>query len=380
MAFSVDGGAFGAFQPYSTSATVPVPATEGSHTVAVEYRNGAGVVSTSASDSVYLVTTAPTISSVSPNAGPAAGGNTVTIMGTHFAPGGTVKFGSSAAVPTTFVTGSKLTAVAPAGAAGTVQVAVTTPAGTSAATNADLYAYGAPAITGVSPDAGAAAGGNTVSILGTGFVPGATVKFGSNASGTVTFVSPTKLTAVAPAGAAGTVQVAVTTPAGTSAATNSDLYAYGAPGITSVNPTKGPTAGGNTVTIVGSGFVPGATVKFGAAAAGTVTFVSSGQLTAVVPAGTAGTVDVSVTTPAGTSGATTADHYKYLPPPCIVPKLKGKKLKAAKHALKKANCSVGKITHKHSSSVKKGHVISSKPKRGKHLPHGAKVKLVVSSG
>ncbi|HKD95415.1 MAG TPA: IPT/TIG domain-containing protein [Gaiellaceae bacterium] len=380
MAFSVDGGGFGAFQPYSTSATVPIPAVEGSHTVAVEYRNGAGAVSTSASDSVYLVTAAPTISSVSPNGGPTAGGNTVTINGAHLAPGATVKFGSSAAVPTTFVTGSKVTAVAPAGAAGTVQVAVTTPAGTSAATNSDLYAYGAPTITGVSANAGSTAGGNTVTILGTGFVPGTTVKFGSNSSGTVTFVSPTKLTAVAPAGAAGTVQVAVTTPGGTSAATNADLYAYGVPAITSVSPPKGPVAGGNTVTINGSGFVPGATVNFGSSASGTVTFVSSGQLTAVAPAGAAGTVDVTVTTPAGTSGATAADKYKYLPPPCIVPKLKGKKVKAAKHALKKANCGVGKIKHKHSASVKKGHVISSKPKHGKHLPHGAKVKLVVSSG
>jgi hypothetical protein len=195
----------------------------------------------------------------------------------------------------------------------------------------------------------------------------------------VTFVSPTTLKAVVPAGT-GTVQVGVTTLGGTSGATNADLYAYGAPSISSVSPTKGPVAGGNTVTILGSGFVPGATVKFGSAAAGNVTLVSSGQLTAVAPAGKVGTVDVSVTTPAGTSGATTADHYKYLPRPCIVPKLKGKKLKAAKRALKKANCRTGKITHKHSSSVKKGRVISSKPKRGKHLPHGAKVKLVVSSG
>jgi kumamolisin len=142
MAFSVDGGPFGAFEPFSTSATISVPTGEGTRTVAVEYRNAAGTVGTSTSDAIYLVQTAPTITGVTPHVGSPAGGNTVTIIGTHFAPGATVMFSTTAASSVTFVSGTQLEAVAPAHAAGTVTVVVQTPAGLSAPTNSDLYVYG----------------------------------------------------------------------------------------------------------------------------------------------------------------------------------------------------------------------------------------------
>jgi hypothetical protein len=127
----------------------------------------------------------------------------------------------------------------------------------------------------------------------------------------VTFVSATQLKAVAPAHAAGAVHVVVTTPAGASAATKFNLYAYGAPTVTSLSPNAGPTAGGNTVTITGTGFVPGATVKFGATASSTVTFVSATQITAVAPAHAAGAIHVVVTTPAGVSVANAGNLYTY---------------------------------------------------------------------
>ena len=65
---------------------------------------------------------------------------------------------------------------------------------------------------------------------------------------------------------------------------------------------------------------------------------------------------------------------------CVVPRLKGKGLKAAKRALKAHDCSAGTIKHAFSNTVKKGHVISQKPKPRKHLKHGARVKLTVSKG
>jgi uncharacterized delta-60 repeat protein len=65
---------------------------------------------------------------------------------------------------------------------------------------------------------------------------------------------------------------------------------------------------------------------------------------------------------------------------CIVPKLKGKKLRAAKRALKKAHCSVGKVTRVSSARVRKGRVIAPKPRPGKKLAPGARIKLVVSKG
>jgi hypothetical protein len=65
---------------------------------------------------------------------------------------------------------------------------------------------------------------------------------------------------------------------------------------------------------------------------------------------------------------------------CVVPNVKGKTPKKAKAALKHADCRVGKITKATSAEVKKGHVISQRPKAHKKLAHGAKVNLVVSKG
>lgn len=65
---------------------------------------------------------------------------------------------------------------------------------------------------------------------------------------------------------------------------------------------------------------------------------------------------------------------------CIVPKVTGKRLAAAKRAIKHANCSVGTVTRAFSASVRKGRVISQKPKAGTQHAGGSKVKLTVSKG
>ena len=61
----------------------------------------------------YVV--APTVSSVSPNSGPVAGGTAVTITGTNFAAGATVKFGATAATNVVVVSSTSITATTPAG-------------------------------------------------------------------------------------------------------------------------------------------------------------------------------------------------------------------------------------------------------------------------
>jgi hypothetical protein len=77
-----------------------------------------------------------------------------------------------------------------------------------------------------------------------------------------------------------------------------------------------------------------------------------------------------------TARAVTASFVKG----CVVPRLKGKSLKAAKRALKAHDCATGTIRHAFSKTVKKGHVISQRPKPRKRLRHGARVKLTVSKG
>ncbi|HUB36654.1 MAG TPA: IPT/TIG domain-containing protein [Solirubrobacteraceae bacterium] len=111
---------------------------------------------------------------------------------------------------------------------------------------------------------------------------------------------------------------------------NGDLYLYqqiwsnetgaceqrvaASPTIKKLAPKTGPTSGETAVKISGANFTSSATVKFGAAAATGVTFESSTSLTAYSPTASAGTVNVTVTTAAGTSAIVKKDQFKYKAP------------------------------------------------------------------
>ena len=83
----------------------------------------------------------------------------------------------------------------------------------------------APAVTGLSPTSGPAAGGTLVTITGTGFTGATVVDFGTTAATDVTVANDTTITADSPAGT-GTVDVTVTTPGGTSATSTADQFTY----------------------------------------------------------------------------------------------------------------------------------------------------------
>ena len=161
-----------------------------------------------------------------------------------------------------------------------------------------------PTITSFTPTSGPTAGGTVITISGTNFATGATVRIGGVAATGVTLVSSTQLRATSPAGTAGAKSVQVTNSNGQSA-TAAGQFTYtapaGGPTITSVTPSSGPTAGGTTITINGSGYVMGAggEVRVGGVLATGITFVSSSQLRAVTPPGAAGAQAVSVRNPNG---------------------------------------------------------------------------------
>jgi hypothetical protein len=145
------------------------------------------------------------------------------------------------------VTGaSSITAVSPSGSAGTVDITVTTAAGTSKTSTADQFTYGTT-VSGISPNSGPDSGGTVVSLLGSGFTGATSVKFGSTAATAFTVNSDTSLTATAPAGT-GTVDITVTSPVGTSATSVNDKFTYtaGSPvglGLVIKIGTKNPVAG-----------------------------------------------------------------------------------------------------------------------------------------
>ena len=259
-----------------------------------------------------LALTGPTVTSVSPNTGSSAGGDTVTIGGTNFTGVTAVDFGSNAVNPLdiTFINPTTIQCVSPPGT-GIVDVTVTTPGGTSPSNPpGDQFTYTtstAPTVTNVNPNNGPVAGGTSVVVTGTNFTGVSAVNFGTTAAASFSFVNATTIDATSPAGAgAGPVDVRVTTTAGTSPINQpGDVFTYttaAAPTVTNVNPNNGPVAGGTSVVVTGTNFTGVSTVSFGTTAAASFSFVNATTIDATSPAGAgAGPVDVRVTTTAGTS-------------------------------------------------------------------------------
>ncbi|MEE4419005.1 IPT/TIG domain-containing protein [Streptomyces bugieae] len=290
-----------------TRITAVAPA--GTGTVQVTVTTPAGISSQFVTYA-YTQVTGPVLSSVTPPSGPAAGGTTVTLMGSGLSGTTAVRFGAVVAPSFTVVSDAQVMAVAPAGS-GTVQITVSTPGGTS---NGVAYTYASvPVVSSVSPNQGPVSGGNTVILTGVNFSGAAAVTFGSAPATSFTVDSPTRISAVVPAGAAGAVQVVVTGPGGTSAPGATYFY-LGAPVLSSITPASGTLSGGTSVTLTGSQFLNATAVRFGAAAA-SFTVVSDTLITAVAPpASAAGSVQVTVTTPGGTSAGVS---YEYLAAPVL---------------------------------------------------------------
>ena len=85
--------------------------------------------------------------------------------------------------------------------------------------------------------------------------------------------------------------------------------------------------------------------------------------------------------PANDSATVTTIVAKAAPPVlCVVPKLRGLRLKGAKKALRASHCKPGKVSRRYSGKINKGKVLRGGRKAGKVLPADSEVKLTVSRG
>lgn len=239
---------------------------------------------------------------LSPDSGPTIGGNTVDISGTGLLGTTAVHFGTKTATIVGTPTDVLVTVTAPSGA-GTVPVTVTTPAGTS---NAVPYYYiGAPSKSSLSSTSGPVAGGNTVTLQGTGLSTVTGVAFGGVAGTALTSVNDNMLTVDVPASGlpapgTGAVSVTVTTTGGTS---NGLTYNYVAvPTAPTLSPNSG--AAGIGVTMTSTDLNSTESVTFGGTAA-PFDVLSNTQLVAVAPTGLTGAQPVVITNAGGASGPTT---------------------------------------------------------------------------
>jgi hypothetical protein len=187
--------------------------------------------------------------------------------------------------------------------------------GTSIGTARTLVVGSAPAptITKVAPNKGPSAGATTITITGTNLYAATAVKLGA-VSAAGFFVKSTKtIVALTPTEPVATVDITVATPAGTSAISSADRFKF-LPSVSSVTPNGGPTAGGTSVTVTGSGFIPGTSAtkfKFGTTLATGVSCTSASECTMTSPPHAAGTVDVKAVVNRLTSAKEASDRYTY---------------------------------------------------------------------
>ncbi len=306
---------------------------------------------------------APTVSEISPASAGLGAAPGLVLTGTGFTDTTSVTFGGVAATQFTVDSDTQITATAPAASTpGTRAVVVTTTNGSSnatisyrqytAATNAAGFApaavqigevatltftlsnpgnnpgsltqasFSAPipanlTVTGPATTCGGtvAMSGSTISLSGGTLAAGASCTVTASASSTTGgsySLTPAAVSAQGTRAGASGSQSTVTGATGTAA---NLTVSVPAPTITTVAPTSGPAAGGTVVVITGTGFSGTTAVAFGDTAAASFTIDSSTQISAISPARSAGTIDVTVTTPGG--GTTATGGYTFVAAPIL---------------------------------------------------------------
>jgi hypothetical protein len=336
----------------------------------------------------------PKVDSVAPASGPETGGTQVTIHGENLGCATGVFFGNTPAEQFSNAQAfldcgltDTLTVTAPAHTVGTVPVTVTTvesdATGDTPQTVASFTYTAAPTLS----VAKTGSGSGTVTSSPAGITCGATCSHkyapGTMVTLTATAAAGSVFTGWSGGGCSGTGTCVVTL--SSSSAVTAEFES-----VETLTVTKtGNGAGGGTVTSSPAGLscqFADTTCSHGFAHGASVTLTAQGSIHVTFEGwsggGCSGTGPCTLTMNSATT--VTADFKTTGGPPvvkqCVVPKLKGKTLKSAKRSLKSRHCRLGKVKKAFSSKVKKGRVISQKPKPGKRLRNGAKVNLVLSKG
>jgi len=260
---------------------------------------------------------APEVTSVSPDKATVGSvGPSIVVAGTNFVPRSIVQL-DGAPLATSFVSGTELRATIPTSKLAAVAVlrlsVGTSPPGGGASKEVTFEVQNPGAtLTSLAPlSVIAGTGPTTLTVNGSGFVPGAKVAFGATDL-TTTFTSSTSLEATIPTSLllnTGSVPVKVVNPApgGGASATIAFTVANPQAAIQSINPSAAFVGSAPLqLTVNGSGFVSGSNVLFNGTALAT-TFVNGGKLTATVPAaslGAAGDFPVAVGNPPPGGGLT----------------------------------------------------------------------------
>lgn len=246
---------------------------------------------------------------VSPANGPASGGAEVQILvDLAGATAKSVSFGDKSVA----LKGGKLSVKTPAHTPGPVDLTLVTSQG-SKIIAAGYTFWEKPKVSKISPASGPAAGGQLVSLSGTGLAEGCTVRFGTwLAQMVVGSGKGTSIDVTSPPGSPGPVDLTITCGAEVLVVPAGYTYDNGKLRIDSLVPNKGATGGGTWVTLYGSGFDKQTQVFFDGKTAGSLTVEDAGTLTLKTPAHAPGSVAIDVVR--GEQADTLIDGFTYFSP------------------------------------------------------------------
>lgn len=300
-----------------TSFTCQVPSGSAG-TVGITVTNPDGQSATGAS--LYTYQAAPTISSISPNAGRTIGSFSTTILGTGFQTGVSVSINGSPCSPVNIVNSGEINCTVPGNVPGSYDVIVTNTDGQAAIENNGFTFQSPPSVASVSPAIIADNGSTNITISGTGFDASNGINdvlIGSSSCPIVSF-NTTSITCTPAAQAAGVYDITVINDdGGTQQNTlGSALTLLDAPTLSTVSPTGGPVSGGTLITLTGTNFFAGATVNINGSVCVGPVVNSPTEIECTTPVGVLGSQPVTVTNVDGQS-VTLPTSFTYAAPPSL---------------------------------------------------------------
>jgi len=250
------------------------------------------------------------ITEISPNVVPRTGGSTINITGRGFKYLDYIVIDEDECEDLIIVSDTLMRCTTSAHDPGEVVVVAQNIIGKAAITTFTFK--NVPVLESITPDIGTTLGGTEVTLSGSGFEEGITVLFGNDECDNVEFLDENTITCTTQPSSEGFVLTMITNPDGEYS--GGTFFAFRIqPTISSVTPSSGSTSGGTLVTITGTGYSSGTSVKFGSSTC-TIQTVTSTTITCTVPAklnSDPNPVDVTVINNTGLEDSS-VDAFTYL--------------------------------------------------------------------
>jgi hypothetical protein len=268
----------------------------------------------------------PVITSVEPNQGRQGETLNVTLTGANLNGASALQFGAGITVNSFAVINStRIDAnitVTSGAAAGARAVSVTTPSGSFTLEGGFTVKQALPEISSIEPDQGRQGETLSVDVYGASFSDASALQFGAGITvDSFNVISSTHIEAVisiSSGAATGSRNVTVTTPGGSFTLEGGFTVKQALPVITSVEPNQGKQGETLNITITGAYFNGASALQFGAGiSVNSFNILSSNQITAnitIAPEASAGTRNVTVATPGGSSTLANGFTVKHAQP------------------------------------------------------------------